>query len=204
MFKISNFTDNDDVTVLKEFGAFKTIEWKRDLSVNEASAMNAYFASEMNVRRRQVICDLSQAPITVQAGAMQWMVGNVTCTTGVKGVGDLFGKALRGAVTSESAIKPEYQGTGLLVLEPTYRYIITLDVADWGNSIVLDDGLFLACYSSLQHKGYAQQRFFRRCWQRRAVQPGHPGLRRAMLGIPLPRRRADRGHPGQRRTQDRR
>ena len=88
MFKISNFTDNDDVTVLKEFGAFKTIEWKRDLSVNEASAMNAYFASEMNVRRRQVICDLSQAPVTVQAGAMQWMVGNVTCTTGVKGVGD--------------------------------------------------------------------------------------------------------------------
>lgn len=109
MFKISNFTDNDDVTVLKEFGAFKTIEWKRDLSVNEASAMNAYFASEMNVRRRQVICDLSQAPVTVQAGAMQWMVGNVTCTTGVRGVGDLFGKALRGAVTSESAIKPEYQ-----------------------------------------------------------------------------------------------
>lgn len=94
MFKISNFTDNDDVTVLKEFGAFKTIEWKRDLSVNEASAMNAYFASEMNVRRRQVICDLSQAPVTVQAGAMQWMVGNVTCTTGVKGVGDLFGKDL--------------------------------------------------------------------------------------------------------------
>lgn len=79
--------------------------------------MNAYFASEMNVRRRQVICDLSQAPVTVQAGAMQWMVGNVTCTTGVKGVGDLFGKALRGAVTNESAIKPEYQGTGLLVLE---------------------------------------------------------------------------------------
>ena len=39
-----------------------------------------------------------------------------------------------------------------MVLEPTYRYIIVLDVADWGNSIVLDDGLFLACYSSLQHK----------------------------------------------------
>ena len=29
MFKISNFTDNDDVTVLKEFGAFKTIEEAR-------------------------------------------------------------------------------------------------------------------------------------------------------------------------------
>ena len=152
MYQISNFTENDDVNVLVEFGAFKVIEWKRDLSVTESSAITAYFASEMNVRRRQVICDLSQAPITVQAGAMQWSVGNVNANTGVKGAGDFLGKALRGSVTGESAIKPEYEGTGLLVLEPTYRYIIVLDVADWGNSIVLDDGLFLACYSSLQHK----------------------------------------------------
>ena len=152
MYQISNFTENDDVNVLVEFGAFKVIEWKRDLSVTESSAITAYFASEMNVRRRQVICDLSQAPITVQAGAMQWSVGNVNANTGVKGAGDFLGKALRGSVTGESAIKPEYEGTGLLVLEPTYHYIIVLDVADWGNSIVLDDGLFLACYSSLQHK----------------------------------------------------
>ena len=152
MYQISNFTENDDVNVLVEFGAFKVIEWKRDLRVTESSAITAYFASEMNVRRRQVICDLSQAPITVQAGAMQWSVGNVNANTGVKGAGDFLGKALRGSVTGESAIKPEYEGTGLLVLEPTYRYIIVLDVADWGNSIVLDDGLFLACYSSLQHK----------------------------------------------------
>lgn len=62
MYQISNFTDNDDVNVLVEFGAFKVIEWKRDLSVTESSAITAYFASEMNVRRRQVICDLSQAP----------------------------------------------------------------------------------------------------------------------------------------------
>ena len=159
MFQISNFTDNDDVSVIKAFGAFKTIEWKRDLSVNETSAITAYFASEMNVRRRQVICDLSQAPVTVQAGAMQWMVGNVTCTTGVKGVGDLFGKALRGSVTGESAIKPEYTGDGTLVLEPTYKHILLLDLADWNGSIVLDDGLFLACDSRLKHKAVMRSNF---------------------------------------------
>ena len=152
MYQLSNFIDNDDIRTLAQLGPFQVIEYQRDLSVSPDSAQTAYFSSVMHVRRRQVLCDLKQANITLQAGAMQWMAGNVTCTTGVKGVGDLFGKALRGAVTSESAIKPEYQGTGLLVLEPTYRYIITLDVADWGNSIVLDDGLFLACYSSLQHK----------------------------------------------------
>lgn len=149
---ISNFTQNDDVDIVGALGAFQVIEWKRDLSVDAATAMAAYFASEMNVRRRQLVCDLSQAPVTIQAGAMQWMAGDVNATTGVTGAGDLFGKALRGAVTKESAIKPEYVGTGTLVLEPTYRYILLIDVADWGNSIVLDDGLFLACYSSLKHR----------------------------------------------------
>lgn len=152
MFQISNFTQNDDVQIIDALGAFQVIEWKRDLSVTPESAATAYFSSEMNVRRRQVICDLSQAPVTVQAGAMQWMAGDVEASTGVTGVGDFFGKAVRGAVTKESAIKPEYHGTGTLVLEPTYRYLILIDVAQWGNSIVLDDGLFLACYSSLQHQ----------------------------------------------------
>ncbi len=156
MYKISNFKENDDVTVLQQMGAFSVIEWKRDLSVGPENAMNAWFCSEMNVRRRQVICDTSVSPVTVQAGAMQWTAGDVNATTGVKGVGDFFGKALRGAVTNESAIKPEYQGSGTLVLEPTYRYILLLNTAEWGSNVVLDDGLFLACDSHLKQKTVAR------------------------------------------------
>ncbi len=152
MFQISNFTDNDDVSTVAELGAFKVIEYHRDLSVSPATAMNEYFMSKMNVRRRQLVCDLSQSNVAIQAGAMQWTVGDVNAMTGVKGVGDLFSKAVRGSVTGESAIKPEYTGSGLLVLEPTYKYVVLIDVAEWGNSIVLEDGLFLACYSSLDHK----------------------------------------------------
>src|SRR5699024_2021185 len=99
----------------------------------------AYFCNEMNVRKRQVICDVSKANITLQAGAMQWMVGDVHATTGIKGVGDFFGKAVRGKVTGESAIKPEYTGQGLLVLEPTYKHLLLIDLDEWNNSIVLDD-----------------------------------------------------------------
>ena len=104
----------------------------------------------MNVRKRQVICELSKSSITVQAGAMQWMVGNANATTGIKGVGDLFSKAVRGKVTGESAIKPEYTGTGEIILEPTYHHILLLDLSEWNQSIVLDDGLFLACESTLK------------------------------------------------------
>ena len=150
MYKIRNFQDNDDVKTLDTMGPFSVIEYQRDLSVTAGSAITAYFASQMNVRKRQVICDLSKAQVTIQAGAMQWMLGDVNATTGIKGVGDLLGKAVRGKVTGESAIKPEY--SGLLVLEPTYKHIILVDVADWNGSIVLDDGLFLACDSNLKHK----------------------------------------------------
>lgn len=152
MYRISNFTDNDDVKVLSTLGPFTVIEYQRDLSVMPNNAALAYFCNEMNVRKRQVICDVNQANITLQAGAMQWMVGNVNATTGVKGVGDFFGKVVRGNVTGESAIKPEYTGSGILVLEPTYQHIILIDLWDWNGSIVLDDGLFLACDARLKHK----------------------------------------------------
>lgn len=159
MYQIKNFIDNDDIQTLETLGAFTVIEYQRDLSVMPGNAQLAYYCNTMNVRKRQVICDVAKANITTQAGAMQWTVGNVNSTTGVKGVGDLFGKAIRGSVTGESAIKPEYTGEGVLVLEPTYKHILLVDVAEWNGSIVLDDGLFLACESSLKHKAVARSNF---------------------------------------------
>ena len=158
MFTISNFTENDDVQMLDALGAFQVIEWKRDLSVTPESSVVAYFSSEMNVRRRQVICDLSQAPVTIQAGAMQWMVGDVEQTTGVTGVGDFLGKAIKGAVTKETAVKPEYVGEGCLVLEPTYKYIILADVGKWGSAgMTIEDGMFLACDANVKSNVVARK-----------------------------------------------
>ncbi len=159
MYQINNFTNNDDVKIINSMGPFTVVEYQKDLSVTPSTAQMAYYSSLMNVRKRQVLCDLSKAQVTLQAGAMQWTVGNVNATTGVKGVGDLFGKALRGSVTGESAIKPEYTGDGLLVLEPTYKHILLVDLADWNGSIVLDDGLFLACDSKLKHKAVMRSNF---------------------------------------------
>lgn len=158
-YQISNFMDNDDIKTLDQRGPFRVIEYQRDLSVTPGSAMIAYYCAQMNVRKRQVVCDLKEAPVTIQAGAMQWMLGNVNATTGIKGVGDLFGKALRGSVTGESAIKPEYTGDGMLVLEPTYRHLLLMDIAEWNGSVVLDDGLFLACDSNLKHKAVMRSNF---------------------------------------------
>lgn len=152
MYTIDNFFNNDDIKATDAKGAFAVLEYQRDLSVMPQNALGAYYCSQMNVRRKQVVCSLKRSNIITQAGAMHWMVGDVNATTGVKGVGDLLGKTMRGRVTGETAIKPEYTGTGTLVLEPTYKHILLIDVSDWNGSIVLDDGLFLACEASLKHK----------------------------------------------------
>ncbi len=151
MYSINNLTDNANIKVISELGSFKVLEHQSDLSVDPAVAQAVYFAQQMNIKKRQVLVELSGTSVTVQSGAMQWTVGNVTSGTGVKGIGDFLGKAISSKVTKESAIKPVYSGSGLLMLEPTYKHILLVDVSKWG-TIVLEDGLFLACDSTLTQK----------------------------------------------------
>jgi uncharacterized protein (AIM24 family) len=147
--------------ITQRIGNFSVIEYVKDMSVAPDNAVAEYFMAKMDVRRRQVVINLNgQNSAVVQAGAMQWSTGSVAATTGVKGVGDLFGKMARSMVTKESAIKPEYTGAGILVLEPTYKYIILEDVASWGPSgMAIEDGMFLACDGSVKHKLVARSNF---------------------------------------------
>lgn len=152
MFKVKNLLKNENITATEQKGGMTILEYKNDLSVNPYSSVNAYFSSKMNIRKRQLLIELDNNEYTVSAGAMQWSVGNISMKSDVKGVGDLLGKAIKGAVTKESAVKPKYSGKGRLMLEPTYRHILLEDLSDWENGIVLDDGLFLACESSVKQE----------------------------------------------------
>lgn len=156
MISLNNLAENKNMTVIDQKGIYTVFEHQKDMSVGPHYASVAYFMQEMNVRKRQVLCNLNNSAVKLQAGAMQWTAGHVDSTTGVKGVGDFLGKAIKGAVTNESAVKPIYQGSGFLMLEPTYRYIILEDIGQWEGGIVLDDGLFLACDAHLTDKVVAR------------------------------------------------
>ena len=133
--KVNNLS-NQNRKVINRLGCFSVLEYEKDLSVSAFNAQTQYFMSKMDVRRRQVTAELSGGnSVVVQAGAMQWTAGAVGATSGIKGVGDLLGKLVKGAVTKEAAVKPEYSGTGLLVLEPTYKFILLQDVASWGTGM---------------------------------------------------------------------
>ena len=149
---------NENRKFAKSIGNFHVLEYVQDASVSPMNAMNEYFMSRMGVRRRQVVIDIDKDhSAIIQAGAMQWMGGNVQATSGVKGIGDLLGKAIKGAVTKETAVKPEYVGEGCLVLEPTYKYIILADIGKWGPAgMTIEDGMFLACDANVNSKVVAR------------------------------------------------
>ena len=145
MFQTNLFNPTEVHKIINQKGTFSVLEYDHDVSVTEGTAMAAYFASKMNVRKRQVIASLKGNGVVVQSGAMQIMVGELDAATNVKGAGDLFKKVVGSKVTGESAIKPRYSGNGELILEPTYKYVILEDLSNWNGNMVIEDGMFLAC-----------------------------------------------------------
>ena len=156
MYKINNLLENDDIRVAESKAGMDVVEYMSDLSVMPSTAIVAYYCARMGVRKRQLMINLDNNEYTISAGAMQWTAGNVQASADVKGIGDFIGKSIKGGITKESAVKPKYHGTGVLMLEPTYKHILLEDLSNWKGGIVLDDGMFLACESKINQKVVAR------------------------------------------------
>ncbi|SER45006.1 AIM24 family protein [Lachnobacterium bovis] len=150
--------ENDNRKFVANKGNFHVLEYMKDCSVSPWNAEAEYFMGKMGIRRRQLAIEINNNHnARIQAGSMQWMGGDINVSTGVNGVGDFFGKMMKGSVTGESAIKPEYTGDGLLVLEPTYKHIILIDVAEWNQGITVEDGMFYACSGTVNSNVVARK-----------------------------------------------
>ena len=74
-YDVSNFLDNDDVSVIAERGPFKVIQYDRDLSCTPEEAMIKYYMSQMYVTKKQLVCDTDKASVILSPGKMQWTIG---------------------------------------------------------------------------------------------------------------------------------
>lgn len=153
----TNMLDDTPVRkVTSRLGSMSVLEYQKDVSVNAATAQTAFFMSQMGLHKKQLICTLNGGGVVLQAGAMQITTGNVNIATNVQGAGDLFKKMVGAKVTGETAIKPRYAGTGTVLCEPTYKYIILQDLSDWNGAMTIEDGLFLACDDTVNMKVVAR------------------------------------------------
>lgn len=149
--RMGNFLgNNDNLRIVDEQGIFTVFEYVEDLSVSVGTAERCYYMAQMGVVPKQVLIKLSKNAIRLKPGAMQMMFGNIQQETGVKGVGDLASKFIKGKMTGDNAIKPLYKGSGYIITEPTYAFPIIVNTADFGGAIVCDDGMFYCCDDELK------------------------------------------------------
>lgn len=159
MVRIGNFLgQNGNLNIVEQKGCFSIIEHQTDLSVAPSEAGIKYYMSMMNCTPKQLMIQLNNNGVKLHPGAMQFMTGQIQQTSGITGVGDFLGKALKSKVTNDAAIKPEYVGTGIVMCEPTYMFPIIEDVSKWGG-MVCDDGMFLCCEKSVQESVVMRSNF---------------------------------------------
>src|SRR6478609_7800939 len=96
---------------------------------NFSVAEKLFFAQKSNIKLRQVRITLNNSSLTAEAGALQFMKGNITLKSlggnGAKG----FLKGIASSVlTHESAIKPQYQGSGVIYLEPSFKHYMIVEL----------------------------------------------------------------------------
>ncbi len=152
----------ENIKVLESYssGGLKVeiLEYEKLLGIaNSSMAQRVYFMEKQNIRVRQIALYLNNEKVTIEKGAMSYFQGNIQMVSGVT-VGNALGRMIRGAVTGEQMAQPEYTGTGLLVLEPSFKHFLVMELAP-GESIIVDDGMFYCAQGSVTVKAVAQRNF---------------------------------------------
>lgn len=119
------------------------------------SSQMMYYMEKQNMKVRQAAIYLTNDSVKVEPGAMSYFQGKLEMVSGVT-PGNLIGRMFTGAVTGEAAAQPEYRGTGMVVLEPTFKHLLTLELQP-GEEIIVDKGMFFAAQGSANVSAYMQR-----------------------------------------------
>lgn len=119
------------------------------------TARYLYFAEQQGIKMKYVKVTLNDSKVTTESGALYYSIGQVKTTTSVGGVGGMIGKMVKGAVTQEKAFTPVYEGTGVVVLEPTFSHYIIRELKD--ESFILDRGIFFCSVGDIEVSPYIQK-----------------------------------------------
>lgn len=119
-------------------------------STNTYGASNLYFMRQANIKARQIAVYLNNNGVKIEPGAMSYFKGDINMVSGVT-VGNALGRLVSGAITGEKAAQPEYKGTGMVVLEPSFKHFI-LTKLEQGEQAIVDKGMFYCAESSVTVK----------------------------------------------------
>jgi len=150
----------ENIRVIEEYQSrgmrVEVLEYEKLLGIsNPSMAQQVYFMEQQHIRVRQIALYLNNEKVTIEKGAMSYFQGDIKMVSGVT-IGNALGRFVRGAVTGEQTAQPEYSGTGLLVLEPSFKHFLVLELAD-RESIIIDDGMFYCSQGSVTVQTVSQR-----------------------------------------------
>ena len=150
----------ENIQVIEEYASgglrVEILQYEKLLGLSNTSmAEQIYFMEKQNIHVRQIALYLNNEKVTIERGAMSYYQGNIQMVSGVT-AGNALGRLVRGAVTGEQMAQPEYTGTGMLVLEPSFKHFLVLELAD-RESIIIDDGMFYCAQGSVTVRTVAQR-----------------------------------------------
>ncbi len=91
---------------------------------------------------------LNNEMVRTEAGAMRYYLGDIEMTSKVPSIKSFF----KAKATGESVFKPEYNGTGKLVLEPSFMNFYRVGLS--GEEYILDQGAYWASDGQIEIGAY--------------------------------------------------
>jgi uncharacterized protein (AIM24 family) len=107
---------------------------------------------------RQVRVHINRESVRARAGAMSNMYGQIRLTPRLPNVGDFF----RAFFTNEARVRPYYDGTGSILLQPSLGGYHIMDVTD-EETWILEPGVYWASDGNVD-LGLTRERFWPSLW----------------------------------------
>ena len=122
---------------------------------NSSMAQSLFYMKEQNIKAKQIVIYLENDVIKTEPGALSYMQGNIQMVSGVN-AGNLIGKMFSSKMTGENIAQPEYKGTGMIGLEPSFKHFVVIDLQS-NEDIIVDKGMMYACQGSVTSKPMMQK-----------------------------------------------
>lgn len=133
---------------------FEVMEYQKLLgTTNISSAIDMYYMEKQNIKARQIAVYLNNSSVQIEPGAMSYFKGNIEMVSGVT-VGNAIGRVFSHMTTGESVAQPIYKGTGVVVLEPSFKHFLLLEIDD---EIIVDKGMFYCAQGNMEVKPIMQK-----------------------------------------------
>lgn len=133
--------ENDSVFQILEYDSLNG-------AVDVETALGLNIIRENGIKLKQIRIELDNSSVILEPGALSYMKGNIKISNKTGGVFGLGKKIISSKLTGETVFKPTYSGSGEIFLEPSFANFALIELED--DEIIVDDGLFFACESSVE------------------------------------------------------